>query len=242
MAATYPPLLASGVNSLGRFDQFDLMAGDGPFTDDWGQAADGAAISQFQTLMRDAAGRLVPLTTAGDYATGTITVGGQPVATNTVSVNAHAITFVAAGTPTATQVLIGATAADTAAAIAAVINSDPVLYAVTASVAGTVITLTANAVGTAGNAVALAEAVTDAGFTVSGATLAGANAAEDVPSGNFVAVAMQPVSAATPGAKLPIRISGGFNHEALIWPAGLGTLAQRQRACEGTPIHVHQLL
>jgi len=52
----------------------------------------------------------------------------------------------------------------------------------------------------------------------------------------------QPIDAATPGVFVPIFISGGFNHEALVWHANLDTLAKRQAAFAGTPVYVQQLL
>lgn len=243
--STYPNLLTHGIDSAGDVGApFELYAGDTPQpAHDQGQAADGQAIQQFEVLMHNASGRLVPLTTAGDYATGTITVGGQPADTETVTINGEAITFIAAGVPTATQVLIGADTTETATRLREVINSDPDLYDVVASGTGTTVTLTAIAAGTAGNAITLAEAVADVGFTVSGATLTGANAAEDVPSGNAVAIALQAVPAATPGAYVPVAVAGCFNHEALVWPAGLGTLRQRKMAFESSRgIVVKQLL
>lgn len=242
MAGSYPNLLASGIDDLSRFDQFDLFAGSGPRNTTQMQAADAQAIQQFEVLTLNAAGRLVPLGTSGDYATGTITVGGQPSAADTVTVNGHAITFITSGDPTSVQVLVGADTTETAQSLKDVINADPDTYGVTASGAANVLTLTANSVGTAGNSIALAEGVTSASFTISGSTLSGANAAEDVPSGNAVAIAAQPVDAATPGGWVPIFISGGFNHEALVWPAGMGTLAQRKLVFAGTPIYVQQLL
>lgn len=243
MAQSYPNLLAKGIDNAGDVPAvFELFAGDTPkVATDQGQANDGQAIAQFQVLMHTANGKLVPLSTTGDFATGTITVVG-PADTETVTVNGQVITFIAAGVPTATQVLIDADDAVTAAALADVINSDPELYDVTADVASNVVTVTANAAGTAGNAITLAEAVADAGFLVSGATLTGANAAEDVPSGNAIAIAAQAVPAATPGNYVPVYVAGCFNHEALSWPAGLGTLRQRKMAFEGTPIVVKQLL
>lgn len=241
MAATYPDLLAKGVGSLGRFDPFDLMAGEGPIVDDQGQAADGVAILQFQVLTRDANGRLIPLVTTGDYATGSYVVGAQPTAADTITVNGVVLTFRAAPT-LADEIAIGATAAETAANIAARINLEPERFHMTATASGTTVNLVSEEIGTAGNALTIAEGVTGAGFTVSGATLTGANAAEDVPSGNAVGVAMQPVPAATPGAYLPIRTAGIFNHEVLVWPAGLVTLEERKRAFDGTPMGVRQLL
>jgi hypothetical protein len=241
MAATYPDLLASGVTDLGRFDPFDLMAGEGPIVDDQGQAADGVAWLQFQVLMRNADGRLVPLTTAGDYAVGSYVVGGQPAAADVITINGVVLTFRVAPT-LADEIEIGATATITAANIAARINEEVERFGVSATSAGTTVSLVAEDIGTAGNAITITETVTDAGFTVSGATLTGANAAEDVPSGDAVAVAMQPVAAATPGAWGPVRVGGIFNHEALVWPVGLATLEQRKRAFDGTMLGCRQLL
>jgi hypothetical protein len=56
------------------------------------------------------------------------------------------------------------------------------------------------------------------------------------------AIAAQPVDAATPGAWVPVFISGGFNHEALVWNAATDTLAERQAVFAGSPIYVQQLL
>lgn len=244
MTQTYPNLRASGVSNGGDVPAvFELFAGDTPQpATDQGQAADGQAITQFQVLMHDAEGKLVPLTTTGDYATGGYTVGGQPTAADTITVNGQVITFVASGAA-ANQVNIGATTADTAQNIRDIINSDPEKYGSVASGTGTTVTLTAIAAGTAGNSIATLEGVTSASFTVAGATLTGANAAEDVPSGNAIAIAAQPVAAETPGAFVPVYIAGCFNHEALSWPAGLATLRQRKLAFETSRgITVKQLL
>jgi hypothetical protein len=128
MAASYPDLLAHGVEDAGRFDQFDLFAGSGPWNTTQMQAADGQAIRQFEILAL-VGNKLVPF---------------DPAAT---------------------------TPAQTAFAIAA-----------------------------------------------------------------------QPVDAATPGARVPIFISGGFNHEALVWNAATDTLPERQAVFAGSPIYVQQLL
>lgn len=242
MAATYPPLLASGITDLGRFDQFDLYGGESDIVTSQGQTADGQAILQFQILMRDADGRLVPFTApAGDYATGSYVVGGQPSAADTITVNAIPLTFRVAPT-LADEIAIGVDAATTAANIAARINLEPERFHMTAIATGTTVALTSEEIGTTGNSLAIAEGVTAAGFTVSGATLAGANAAEDVPSGNAIAIAAQAVAAVTPGAWLPVFTGGVFNHQALVWPANLNTLEERQRAFDGTNIGVRQLL
>lgn len=112
---------------------------------------------------------------SGLHAFGTVTVGAQPVAAETITVNGQAITF-RASAPGLHEVLIGANTSATAQNIIAEINAYPALYDVDASGAANVITVRAIASGVGGNAITLAEAVAAAGFTVSGATLAGGSA------------------------------------------------------------------
>ena len=123
MAGSYPDLLAHGVEDAGRFDQFDLYAGSGPWNTSQMQATDGLAIQQFEVLAVTA-GKLVAYTT-------------------------------------------GATA---------------------------------------------------------------------------VAIAAQPVEAATPGVFVPVFLTGGFNHEALVWNAAIDTLAERKAVFAGSPMYVQQVL
>lgn len=234
----YPDVLAAGLTNLGRFDWSDVI-GPGPFKDDRAQAADGQAITQFQVLAYNSDGRLVPWASTGDYAFGTVTFTDSPTDTETISVNGNAITFIASGTPAADEVLISATDTVTVSRFVDVINSDPTLYAVHATVdaTGLIVTVTALEAGTGGNTIALAEATATAA-TVSGATLTDVTGAETVPSGNAVAVAMETIAAATPGGMVPIRIMGTFNHDKLVWPAGVAALEQRRLAFAGTPLNV----
>jgi hypothetical protein len=55
-------------------------------------------------------------------------------------------------------------------------------------------------------------------------------------------ITAQPVEASNPGKFAPIFISGGFNHEALVWPIATDTLAERQAVFIRTPIYVQQIL
>lgn len=43
------------------------------------------------------------------------------------------------------------------------------------------------------------------------------------------------------GSNAPYYIGGVFNHEALVWPASVGTLAKRQAVFERTNIHIGNL-
>jgi hypothetical protein len=112
---------------------------------------------------------------SGLRAFGAITVGGQPVGAETVTINGQAITFVAAA-PALHEVLIGASTTETAQNLIAEINAFPGLYDVVASGAANIVTVRAIATGVGGNAITLAEVVAAAGFTISGATLSGGSA------------------------------------------------------------------
>lgn len=122
---------------------------------------------------------------SGLHAFGAITVGAQPVAAETVTVNGQVITFVAAS-PGLHQVEIGSNTVATAQGIKAEINAYPDLYDVRASGDTNIVGITANASGVGGNAITLAEAVAAADFTVSGATLTGGAASGVIgATGNF---------------------------------------------------------
>jgi hypothetical protein len=243
MAATYPPLLATGFTDQGRFDPFDLYGGESDIVTDQGEAPAGQAIRQFEVLMRDADGKLIPFTSAGaGYATGTITVGAQPVATDTLTLNGVVITFRTALTFVGIECLIGTSTTVTASNLATVINANVATLNTTAAASGNVVTLVAEDVGTAGNSVTLVEGVAAAGFTVSGATLTGGSAAEGTPSNNAIGIAGQPLDAAATNRWFPYFTGGVFNHQALVWPAGLVSLEERKRAFDGSNIGVRQVL
>lgn len=110
------------------------------------------------------------------FASGTVTVAAVPVAGDTVTIAGTAVTFVAAN-PSGNQVLIGATAAATAVNFVNFLvgSSDSNLIKATYSLNGAVLTVTAAAIGTGGNALTLATSDGTA-FTLSGATLSGGTA------------------------------------------------------------------
>lgn len=116
---------------------------------------------------------------AGVEATGTITLTGTGTASDTITVNGTAITLVASG-PTGNQVLIGGTAAITAANLwAFLLNSiDTNIIKATYTLAGDVITATYFEVGTVGNGFTLVKSSTE--ISISGATLAGGANASSV--------------------------------------------------------------
>lgn len=113
-----------------------------------------------------------PVISGNVAATGTATFS-TAVATNTLTVNGVTFTAVASGA-TGNQFNIGADDTASAANLAAAINastSPAVKGSVTASSALGVVTITARAPGTGGNAITLAE--TGDGITVSGEVLSG---------------------------------------------------------------------
>ena len=56
-------------------------------------------------------------------------------------------------------------------------------------------------------------------------------------------VVCNPIAAdATPLPFAAVYVSAFFNHEALVWPSGVATLAARQTAFQGTEIQVGKLL
>jgi hypothetical protein len=111
-------------------------------------------------------------TGAGTAASANITLTGVPAANDTVTIGGTTVTFVAAN-PTGNQVLIGGTAAQTAANLQAFLqaSADVNISKCKYSTALGVVTVTYASVGTAGNAFTLAKVSTN--ITVSGATLTG---------------------------------------------------------------------
>jgi hypothetical protein len=101
----------------------------------------------------------------GKYATGTITMSGVSVADQTFTVGAQTFTWKAARTGLG-EVTIGASSTAACANIVTALTAD--LATVTSVCVGSVVTITAAAAGTGGNALALAN-VNSANLAVSGA-------------------------------------------------------------------------
>lgn len=116
-----------------------------------------------------------PTTSTGVAATGSYTFSDQPAASATITVGGQAFTFVASN-PTANQILIGATLAETVANAVVALNASTVAGVAVASYAasldGTKILITYDTLGTAGNAMTLAAGGTS-NATPSAATLTG---------------------------------------------------------------------
>lgn len=112
-------------------------------------------------------------TGAGAYATGTISLTGQPSANDTFTVFGTAITFVASS-PVGNQVVIGASTAATLANLLTFLQQSldtNIAQGNYANLSGTIITITDKLPGTAGNALTLAKSGTN--LAVSASTLLG---------------------------------------------------------------------
>lgn len=121
--------------------------------------------------------------TGGAVATGTITVATNPSTGDTIVVNGTTITFKTAASASG-EVTIGATAAATAANLAAVLNdyADPAVASASYAVAGAVVTVsygnsviygTTGMKGAEGNDFTLSSGTAGVKVTTSGATLSG---------------------------------------------------------------------
>ncbi len=104
-------------------------------------------------------------------ATARIWFNGQPSASQTITLNGTAITFVASGAA-GMQVNIGTTLQATALAVANLINSNSGTFGMTAfcPAGNSVIELTAVAAGTVGNGYALTKTASNVKFTAAGGT------------------------------------------------------------------------
>jgi len=138
-------------------------------------------------------------------ATGTITFSGLPTAGQTVTVDDVIYTFVTTANNTKNTVVIGTTAALTAANLAALISSRA-----TATVSGSVVTVTATAQGYIGNTYPLATNATN--VTVSGSTLTGGVTAN---TGFRIECASCHFDGGYTG-NLYARISGNSNHDVKV--------------------------
>lgn len=113
--------------------------------------------------------------TAGLRASGTLEAGSNPIDAVTIAVNGVTFTFKTVVVTPATDVLIGATEADTMTNFAAVLNAsvNASISVATYTVSGAIVTITYDAGGTTGNAYTLANSSGAGAVTRSAATLTG---------------------------------------------------------------------
>lgn len=147
---------------------------------------------------KGAAGTTVAYSTGGARATGTVTIGSAVgiAASGTVTLAGGAgnVTITVNGTPVG-PVIFNTDDTTTAADCVTALNGNVTVAAlVTATSLGAVITLTADAKGTAGNSITLTSSRTAGSATASGATLAGGAQAVTVAlDGTSVSVATEGV-------------------------------------------------
>lgn len=241
----YPPMLAGGVGTHDFPVQMELYAGDMPVFTAHGVAG-ATALEQFRSLGRDASGLIVPWdpeargTVGNAFATGTLTFStGAPTAADTVTINGVAITAVANGaTPTAHQYRVGTDITTAGDNIAACINADPATFLVTASNAGGVVTLTANAAGTGANAITTTESGTHTAFGA-GTLAGGSDITAALPQSKLIGFAAQPCPAS---GNVPYFAGGNYNYRRMIWPLSITTLLQMQAACDRSVLMVDKVL
>jgi hypothetical protein len=161
----------------------------------------------------------------------------NPTASDTLTINGSAITFVASGA-TGLQVNIGSSLAATLANLMTLLNTsaDTQLVKFTYSLFGSVLTMTANAAnaGTAGNSFTLAKAST--AITLGGATFSGGtgtwqvfwtNLAAAINSGNAyhgpsqIVVATALTSTSVPTLSSPVTLTGGADGATSVTDATL---------------------
>jgi hypothetical protein len=175
-------------------------------------------------------------------ATNALTFAGVGIAAETITIGAVTYTLRAAVTTVANEVLIGATAADTANNLIAAINRGagagttygsltlvhPTVSA--RSTASGVVGLVAKAPGVGGNAIATTETGTNISFAT--ATMAGGLAQVGArPMG----ILMYPVTTGPTGNKPVGRVlrAGCVNPDLLVWDSSFGTDALKLAAFEG---------
>lgn len=240
----------AGNGTEGAFLPFQLYAGESDIITDFGTVTGGQAYLQFTVMGKRADGLLVAYApgTADEagrtFSTGTLNFEGQPTATDTITINGHPITWIANGaTPVGAQVALGTTATLSAQALKTFLSTPAAiaLYGVDVAGTGILLTLTAETVGVAGNSIGLV--VSGAHPVASAATLTGGAdvAAEGAREGVAFCILAQAVDATAGDQKCPVFTGGVFNIDALVWPAGVTTEADRRAAFDRSPIAVKKL-
>lgn len=157
---------------------------------------------------------------AGRRGAGTIDVGGQPVATETLTVGDKTYTYQVAAA-TNLEITIGGSAAATATNTAAAINANPPSVGVEAKIdttRNTLIRVWGDRVGTAGN-ITITEVVADAAFVTTSAVGGENRDTQTVDIGEYTVLAIE----ATGGnVEIPVGVSTPRLISCQLWSsAGL---------------------
>ena len=226
-----------------------FFTGDHPYAASFPYPLRADAVIAARTAVGfDAAGFIVPATysaVANTAATGALTFSGTGTADDTITIDGVVYTLKAAPAA-AYEVLIGATAAETARNLVAAINANPTyegVYfgegtedhpAVTASQASAVVNLTARAGGAGGNAIATTE--TSSGASFGAATLTGgAGATTGVKAIGITEYAVDNTGGADGDLSVAVWRQGVFNPNLVNFDDSFDTNAKKWMAFEGAP-------
>lgn len=250
------PLRSTGAGIPSQYDDvitavdIALITGNEPavLTEDMQYAA-SQTILAWTAVGLDASNNIIPATSTVE-ASGALTFSGVGTADDTVTIDGVVYTLKAAPTTVAGQVKIGATAAATAANLAAAINGGDgagTLYgslttahpSVIASVAGAVLTATARVGGTAGNSIGTTESGTSTAWGAS--TLAGGTA---TPTSRAIGITVVDVTTGASGnlKSAPIYRAGCFNPDAIAFHASYTSEAEKINAFRGAPTPTNIIL
>lgn len=232
----------------GDFTQVELFSGStpAPVTEDFPVAANDT-FDAFSVVGVGADGNLAMATymlgEAGEAvpATGALTFSGTGTADDTITIGDRTYTLVAAD-PGEDEVLIGASAAATAANLIAAINegsddTEPHAAVFARADAAAVVGIVAREPGVAGNAIATTETGDDTAFGA--ATLTGGKAEGGVKAIGVLTAAVVDVDAAQRAA---IFRAGCFNPAALVWDASFDTDAKKAAAFRDAPTPTNILI
>jgi len=182
---------------------------------------------------------------AAGYAALALTFSGTGTAADTIAIDGKVYTLKASLTDpaVANEVLIGATAAETAANLNAAINGAAgagVTYGegtvaqtrVSSSVSGAVVTVVANDPGDEGNTIAVAEAGTGTAWAGGGTVLAGGD--DDMELKPYGILAAPLVLANGASTTVPIYREGHWDLNGLVWDATFIDDQMKRHAFEGS--------
>lgn len=183
---------------------------------------------------------------AAGFAALALTFSGTGTAADTVTIDGKVYTLRAAlstGPTVANEILIGGTAADTAANLNAAINGaagEGTTYSegtvaqtrVSSSISGAVVTVTANDPGDEGNAIAVAEAGTGTAWAGAGTVLAGGDDDMELKAYGILAAPLVLLNGAS--TTVPIYREGYWDMGGLVWDATFIDDDMKKHAFEGS--------
>lgn len=238
-----PGIAGFNTESIGSTDD-PLFGDNGEIPTSTFQVGPNSDFKLYEVVGIAASGFLAKATYTGTEATGALTFSGTGTAGDTVTIGTEVYTLVAAlsvGPAVENEVLIGATADATAANIAAAINGGAgagVVYSgttqrhpfVDASVAGAVVTVTAEVAGTGGNSIATTDSGTGASWGAATLTTGAADAGGVKAAGIMTAPV---ITGAGQSTTVDLYRGGHWNMASLVWDATFDSDAKKRTAFEG---------